>query len=369
MTNWEVRLKMKKIFNIYFMMAVCSIAGLAGIFLIHTMDSLRTVKRDGTAMDTVISVTASAVKSSAELEEIVNETFSLIKSLEGKFSSHDPGSEVRGISAASGEAPKQVSPETFSILALASNIAGLTDGAFDPTVGALVSCWRENLSGGEIPSDDEIRDAVSKTGFDNLKLYAPDSAYLETGSLDLGGIAKGFVSEEVRGLLRERGVTSALIDLGGNVVVMGGRPVSGNKERQPWRIGVQHPSQSRGTPICVVELYEGSVITAGVYERFWNVGGRRYTHILDPSSGRPVEGPLKSVTVISNDPAQGDALATAFMVMGEERAVSLVRVFPACEAVFVYEDADGGSRVTATEGLRDSLRPSGDTEISFSAIE
>jgi thiamine biosynthesis lipoprotein len=350
-------------------MTVCSVLGLIGIFLINAMNSLRTVKRDGVAMDTVIGITASAVKSYADLDKSVNDAFSLVIGLEKKFSTHDPDSEVSAVGAAAGRERVKVSPETFSVLATALHIADASGGAFDPTIGAVTSCWREKLLKGEIPSDEEIRDAVSKTGFGALKLSPPDEAYLETGSLDLGGIAKGFVSAAARDLLRSRGVTSALIDLGGNVVVMGGRPGAGNSGREPWRIGIQHPARPRGTPICAVELYEGSVITAGDYERYWDVGGRRYTHIFDPSSGRPAEGPLKSVTIVSNDPAQGDALSTAFMVMGEARALELLRVLPGCEAVFVYDEGERGCRVTATGGLRDSLLPSGEAELSFKAIQ
>jgi thiamine biosynthesis lipoprotein len=350
------------------MMTVCSIIGFVGIFLINTMNPLRAVKRDGFAMDTVIGVTASAAKSSSELQKDVDEAFSLVIELEKKFSAHDPGSEISAINAAAGSARVEISSETFSMLSLALQTADLSDGAFDPTIGAVTSLWRERLPEGKIPSDYEISDAAAKTGFEALKLSAPDTAYLERGSLDTGGIAKGFVSAAVRDLLRARGVTSALIDLGGNVVVMGGRPEKRDRERHPWRIGIQHPARPRGTPICAVELYEGSVITAGDYERYRDVGGRRYTHIFDPASGRPVEGPLKSVTVVSNDPAQGDALTTAFMVMGEERAVDLLAVLPGFEAVFVYDDGGGEYRVTATDGLRDSLRPSEDVEISFQAI-
>ncbi|MDR1510217.1 MAG: FAD:protein FMN transferase [Synergistaceae bacterium] len=360
---------MKRFFNLYSVMTICSILGLIGIFMINTMNPLRTVKREGVAMDTVIGVVASAVKSSAELKKIVDDAFSLVVGLEKKFSMHDPDSEVSAVSAAAGRERVKVSSETFSVLAAALHIAGASEGVFDPTIGAVTLCWQDKLLENEIPSGEEIRNAVSKTGFDALKLSAPDGAYLEKGSLDLGGIAKGFISEAVRGLLRARGVTSALIDLGGNVVVMGGRPETRSGERSPWRIGIQHPARSRGTPICTVELFEGSVITAGDYERFWDVGGRRYTHIFDPASGRPIEGPLKSVTIVSNDPAQGDALSTAFMVMGEERAVELLRVFPRVEVIFVHEDEGKEYRVTATEGLRGSLMPSGGAEISFLAIQ
>jgi thiamine biosynthesis lipoprotein len=169
----------------------------------------------------------------------------------------------------------------------------------------------------------------------------------------------------VRDYLRENGVTSALIDLGGNVVVMGGRAERGEAARAPWRIGIQHPAQPRGTPICVLEISEGAVVTAGVYERFREVGGRRYTHIFVPKTGRPLEGELESVTVVSNDPTQADCLSTAFMVMGEREALRLLSVIPAVDAVFVSRGADG-YRIAATAGLDGMLRPSeGEAPVEF----
>ena len=160
-----------------------------------------------------------------------------------------------------------------------------------------------------------------------------------------------------RDYLKSEGVTSALIDLGGNVVVFGGRAERGERERSQWNIGIQYPSEPRGTPICTLKIHDGSVITAGVYERYWEADGIRYTHILDPSDGRPIEGPLKSVTIVSNDPAQGDALSTAFMVMGEYRSLELLQLIPGCDAVFISEDENGEYRILATEGLRGSLTP------------
>jgi thiamine biosynthesis lipoprotein len=199
--------------------------------------------------------------------------------------------------------------------------------------------------------------------YDRLRLKAPDTVFLDMeGRIDLGAIAKGCVSGMVRDYFHEEGVTSALIDLGGNVVAMGGRPERGKRERQPWNIGIQDPGKTRRTPVCVLTLYEGSVITAGIYERYWEAGGRRYTHIFDPATGRPLEGPLKSVTIVSDDPAQGDALSTAFMVMGEERSLELLRVIPGCDAIFISDDGSGGQRILATSGLMDSLKPMPDGE-------
>jgi thiamine biosynthesis lipoprotein len=346
----------KKIFTFNTFAIICSLLGIGGMFLIGRMDPLNTITLDGVAMDTVIRLTASAAKPRGDIEKILDGSLNLVLATEKKFSMHDPDSEISAISAASGREPVAVSPETYSVLASAQHVAQLTDGAFDPTMGAVTLMWQEYLSEGAIPSDLEIASALAKTGYTRLRLSAPDTVFLDSGIIDLGGIAKGYVSSALRDFLRGEGITSALIDLGGNVVVMGGRAEKRESGRQPWNIGIQHPSKPRGTPICVLKLNEGAVITAGDYERYWEVGGRRYTHIFDPATGRPVQTSLKSVTTVSNDPIQGDALSTAFMVMGESRSLELLRAIPGCDAIFVSEE-DGRYRILATSGLRGALEP------------
>jgi len=349
---------MKKIFNFNTFVIICSILGIAGVFLIRRFDPVHIATRDGVAMDTAIRLTAAAPKPRAAMEKILDGAFGLITDADKKFSMYDPGSEISAISEASGITPVKVSAETFAALASALHTAEITDGAFDPTIGRVTSTWRKALDEGRLPTDEEISLALLTTGFDRLRLGAPDTVFLSlVGQLDLGGIVKGHVSAMVRDYFRSEGVTSALIDLGGNVVVIGGRAERGERARSPWNIGVQYPSKPRGTPICALKIYEGAVITAGVYERFWEVDGDRYTHIFDPANGRPIEGALKSVTIVSNDPAQGDALSTAFMVMGESRSLELLQIIPGCDAIFISENEDGEYRILATGGLRDSLTP------------
>ena len=359
---------MKKSFSVF--VIICSVIGLAGILFIGRIDPVNTASRDGIAMDTVIRLTASAPKPRAAIEKILDEAFGLIAGADKKFSMYDPDSEISAISEASGAEPVRIAPETYAALASALQAADITGGAFDPTMGGVTFLWRKALEDGRIPSDAEISSALRTVGYERLRLSAPDSAFLtREGRLDLGGIAKGQVSAMVRDYLRSEGVTSALIDLGGNVVAIGGRAERGERERSPWNIGVQHPSEPRGTPICVLRIYEGSVITAGAYERYWDVEGRRYSHIFDPANGRPAEGPLKSATIVSNDPALGDALSTAFMVMGETRALELLQTIPGCDAIFISEDGNGEYRILATGGLRDSLAPMRGGAIEFRDVE
>ncbi|MDR1965317.1 MAG: FAD:protein FMN transferase [Synergistaceae bacterium] len=311
---------------------------------------MNTRSRESIAMDTVVRVSVTSDKTPEELDGILDGVFELIERLDGKLSMHNATSEISLVNANAGREAVRVSPETAEVLRSALEITRLTDGAFDPTIGPVTALWQAGdakKTRHELPSDSEILEALSLVDGKSLKETAPNEFYLarEGMRLDLGGIAKGYVSAAVRNFLESAGVESALIDLGGNVLAVGSRP-----NGEPWRIGVQHPLQSRGAPICSMSVENASVITAGVYERFVEIGGKRYTHIFDPRTGRPIEGNLLSVSVVAADPTIGDALSTAFMVMGENRSKLLLKELPGVETVFV-SDKGSTPTVTATGGI------------------
>jgi thiamine biosynthesis lipoprotein len=268
---------------------------------------------------------------------------------------HDASSDVSRVNASAGGSGASVSPEVFEVLSQALRIAKKSNGAFDPTVGPLSALWRvgdHDNPRDEPPDAAEIASAISLVGYEMLSLSSSYEVRLEKAGmkLDLGGVAKGYASGAVGDFLKKSGVESALIDLGGNVLALGVRP---NGER--WRIGVQHPLKRRGEPICSVEIDNSSVITAGVYERFTEMVGRSYTHIFDPRTGYPLEGDLLSVTVITDDPTAGDALSTAFMVMGIEKAATLAGEL-GVEAIFLSARDGGEVELTATKGLDGRVR-------------
>lgn len=357
---------MKRGFNLYLYLILLSLAGFAGLFYIRTMDAVKSASRDGYAMDTVVRVSISVPRGSGKPEEILDDVFSLIGELDALLSMHNAGSDVARINAEAGIAPARVREETFSAIKSAKEWAAVTEGWFDPTIGAISTLWDiagHSASEDLTPSDERIAEALKTVGYEGLDLIDPNEVYLANrgAEIDLGGIAKGYASQRVQELLKAGGVRSALADLGGNVVLIGGRP-----NGEPWRIGIQHPYEKRGVPLCALSVYGTSIITAGVYERFAEVDGKRYTHIFNPRTGHPIDGELLSVTVISPDPVAGDALSTAFIAMGQNRSIDLLRVLPGIEAVFVSKDGEGGIAVTATGGLRDVIEVTGaDLEIAF----
>jgi thiamine biosynthesis lipoprotein len=311
--------------------------------------------REGFAMDTVARVLIYPTKKADDAERILNEAFELIDRLDVSLSMYSTSSDVARINGSAGKKSVKVSKEVFDTVTRAKSLAKSTDGAFDPTVGPLSLLWRVSGRGEPrrgLPSASDIKSALSLVDYDKLSITQPDEVFLEKKgmALDLGGIAKGYVSEVVGDFLRSNDIRSALIDLGGNILVIGSRP-----NGMPWRIGIQHPSERRGKVICSVTVSDESVITAGVYERFIEVEGEKLTHIFDTRTGYPLKGELLSVTVVTKHPSAGDALSTAFMVMGTKKAAEALGEMNGVDAVFVSANSDGEVDVTATNGLKGRL--------------
>ena len=354
-----------------FICAAAVIIAAAGFvfFRYNSSGVINTSEREGIAMDTVMKITASAPLSKERLDSALAEAFALIDELDGKLSMHSASSDISAINAAAGSAPVRVPKDTASLISSAVDISKATGGEFDPAIGALTSLWhigKRSKSGDTPPAHDEISSALKLIGSDKIKLTGPDTVYLTTAGskIDLGGIAKGYASQRVAELLEAKGITSALIDLGGNIMLLGS-----TTEGSDWNIGIQHPRKPRGTPACLVQASGTSIITSGVYERFADIEGERRTHIFDPHTGYPISGDLISVTVVCKDPTKGDALSTALIVMGRERALSFLKNEPDTEALFFTELKGGKIDITATKGLANILKPlDSDITISFVSV-
>ncbi|BAS29241.1 FAD:protein FMN transferase [Limnochorda pilosa] len=274
----------------------------------------------------------------------------------------DPGSDVARLNARAGEGPVTVGSETTRLIGEALRLARLSDGAFDPTIGPLVDLWgfvdpeavEENedaqgtVRGRHLPDVPAIEAARARVGYRWLQLAEDgQAASLDRAGmvLDLGGIAKGWAVDRLAERFRGAGVTRALIDLGGNLYALGGRP-----DGSPWRVGIQHPRRP-GAVIAVVEATDEALATSGDYERYFIDGGTRYSHLLDPATGYPARE-LASVTVLAPHGVDADGLSTAVFVLGPERGARLVESLPGVEAVFV----DTEMKVTYTSGLRGRIQ-------------
>ena len=266
----------------------------------------------------------------------IDAAFSRISEIDTAMTISKPGSEVDRVNSAAGRHPVKVAPDVYLVIKRGLEFSALGNGAFDITVAPLVRLWGIGTPQARVPRPDEIREALALVGHNYVRLQdAARTVLLEKPGMgiDLGSIAKGYAADEAARVLAERGVTGALINLGGNILVLGKKP-----DGALWRIGIQNPEEPRGTPLGVVEVAGGSVTTAGTYERYFDSGGKRYFHILDARTGYPAWNGLAAVSIVAADSISADGWDTVVFTQGLEAGRSLVEsARGAIEAVFITE--------------------------------
>ena len=258
-------------------------------------------------------------------------------------------SGVLAVNRQAGIAPVAVRADLLEVLERALYFAELSGGLFDPTIGPLARLWGIGSDSQRIPDDDEIAAALELVNWKDLLIdRQAGTAFLRRQgmALDLGALAKGYAANEAARIAREGGARRGVIDLGGNIFALGWRDYRRNI---PWRIGIQDPLQERGEYIGVVSAYDTSVVTSGINSRFFEYGGVRYHHILSTEDGYPVRNGLASVTIVTENSMDADALSTTVFALGFERGKALADSIPGAEAIFIFDDG----RVEITEGLEE----------------
>jgi thiamine biosynthesis lipoprotein len=288
-----------------------------------------------------------------------------IRNIEKSLSVMDPESQISKLNS-SGEA--EISEQVADIMTRALDLCKRTDGDLDITIYPVLKAWGFTTGKYRVPSDEELQELLAKVDYRNVKLLprgngadedAGDSGENGTGSddmglvanvtlpegvqVDLGSVAKGYTGEYVAEKLRKLGVTSALLNLGGNVQCIGTKP---NGEK--WKVAVKSPFPDSATGMLgVVSADDVAIITSGGYERYFEEDGEIYWHILDPRTGKPARSGLASVTIIGKDGLLCDGLSTALFIKGLDEAVEFWKASDDFEAVFVTEDGE----VYVTEGV------------------
>lgn len=278
---------------------------------------------------------------------ILQGAFDVMSHYESLFSTKVAGSDIYNINHAGG-APVKVSADTIKVINEAIGYSQQSGGLFDITVGALTALWNIEGENPTVPSQERIDAARATIGYKKIAISG-DTVTLEdkAAQLDLGGVAKGFIADQVRDYLRGQGVHRAIINLGGNVVTIGSKATN-----SPWIVGVQQPFQDRNEEVGYLYVSDKSVVTSGIYERYFVQDGKLYAHILDPRTGYPVENNLSSVTIISNDSKQGDGLSATCFLLGVDKAKELVESLPDVQAIFLTKD---GQLIT-TKGIGDTVK-------------
>jgi thiamine biosynthesis lipoprotein len=274
-----------------------------------------------------------------------------VQRLEGLFSVTDPDSDIARINEAQGQ-PVPVSADTGELLAYGKVMAKQTDGALDPTIYPLVRAWGFTTDQYQVPGQAQLQELLEHVDYTKLQL-TEDTVTLPAGmELDVGALAKGYTADKLSALFEEAGVKSALMSLGGNIQTLGTKP-----DGSLWTIGIQDPT-GEGY-VGTLTVGEAAVVTSGAYERYFtDENGQTYGHIIDPSTGKPVDNDLLSVTVVTEQGVYADGLSTALFVMGREGAEAFWRQSGDFDMILVTKDG----QIYATEGVKGTftLRSSAD---------
>lgn len=291
------------------------------------------------SMDTYMEITVYASKGEAAIASCKDEIYRL----EALLSVTDENSDIGRVNAAGSAA---VSADTAEIIKCAIQTGEETNGALDITVYPVLKAWGFTTGDCAVPDAETLDALLQNVDCTQIRLEGGTVTVPAGVQLDLGALAKGYASDKAAEILRENGITSALINLGGNIMTVGSNP-----DGSPWRIGIRNPF-SLDENIGVIEIADKAVVTSGGYERcFTAEDGETYHHIIDPSTGAPARSGLVSVTIIGGSGMMCDALSTALFVMGAERAEEYYREKGDFDMILVTEDGE----IFITEGIADSF--------------
>lgn len=271
-------------------------------------------------------------------ESVLQEALQECARYEALLSKNRQDSDVWRLNHAQGERVP-VSEETRAILSMAQEVSEASHGWFDVTIAPASALWDFKAEAPALPEAAALAEAAALVDYTQVTI-APAGVRLGEGqSIDLGGIAKGYVADALVSFLADRGVTDALVNIGGNVKALGQ-----NERRGPWQVAIQDPAGQYGSGVGVVSLPSGySLVTSGVYERGFDLDGVRYHHILDPHTGYPIQNGVASVSILAQSSLLADALSTACFALGAEEGLALAASY-GVEAFFIL--ADGSTMYT-----------------------
>lgn len=283
-------------------------------------------------------------------EKAIDEAIDKLNEIDDKMSAFKEYSEISKINMEAGIAPVVVSKETYELIKKAILYSEILEGTFDITVRPLVNLWGIGTYKENIPSSKSIDEALKLINYKDIIFDDTLSSIMlrKTGqAIDLGGIAKGYAADCVRDIFIKNGIKAALIDLGGNIFVLGKK-----YDGKLWNVGVQDPLKKRGEFIGIVSAKDKSIVTSGNYEKYFIKDDKMLHHILDPRTGYPSESKIISATIISDNSIDGDGLSTGVYILGIEKALKLIEYIKGIDAVLITEDR----KVYSTSGIKKDFK-------------
>jgi thiamine biosynthesis lipoprotein len=289
-------------------------------------------------MGTVLEITLCATDA-VQGQRIIDTLFTTTSHLDTLLSTFSPDSPVSRLNAQAGRGAAAVPPEVTDLLSLSLSYWQLTDRTFDITVGPLMALWRQAAAIRALPSSAAVQQARTRVGSEKVKL-SPDGRVSLTRlgmAIDLGGIGKGYALDRLIGLLKEQGLSQALLDFGQSSIWALGAP----PDAEGWHLLIQQPD---GETVGIITLHDQALSVSGSLGQTFEVNGNRYGHVIDPRNGVPLRRDLLAC-VIAPDATQAEALSKALLILGEHEGITLLQRFPGVEGLLV---AAGGQRWTTS---------------------
>ena len=334
---------------------------------------LKLFKKASLSMGTVFETTIYAPDKYVA-EKTFNDVFQEINRLDYLMSNYKKGSVLSQLNKNASSEPTVCNKELANVIEQSLQYSEITDGTFDITIGPLMKKWGFFKKQGRVPGKEELESVLESVSYKNItveekakKSLAKNPITLKTvyfkntgTQIDLGGIGKGYAVDRAVTVLKQNGISSALINFAGNIYTFGTPP-----GKDSWVIGLQHPRKSEGL-LGTFEIKDKAVSTSGDYEKFFTIEGKRYSHIIDPRTGHPVKG-IVSVTIVTGNATRADALSTGVFVLGLEKGMNLIEQLQDVEGIIVYEDADSRLSTKTSSGMQTLFK--NNTEGSQKEIE
>ncbi|PRY82365.1 FAD:protein FMN transferase [Alkalibacterium olivapovliticus] len=285
-------------------------------------------------------------------EEALDKAFDRVQELDEWFAMQNPESEISEVNRQAGIEPVAVSDEVFHVMERALYYAEESDGSFDPTIGVVTSLWGIGQDYAAVPEDDELAEALEVVDYRLIELNEEDqTVYLQEEGmvLDLGAIAKGYITDEAARVLVEEGVNTAIIDLGGDIVVVGN---STRGEDEAWNVGIQNPYGERGDILGMVPVSDRAIVTSGIYERLIRDGDNEYHHLMDTETGYPIDNNISGISIIADNAMDADALANIAFALGVEAGLEYVNSLDGVDVIYITNERE----VFASDGISETVQ-------------
>lgn len=258
-----------------------------------------------------------------KIEDIAEKTTLIMRDYEEKLSFFKENSEISKVNRNAAKGFTKVSLDTFEILKNSTYYSKLTNGIFDITIAPLLEEWEINSNNPKVLSEKKVKELKTLVDYEDVILNENNLSVMllrENQKIDLGGIAKGYIADKIIEFYKENNINSAIINIGGNIKVLG------KKDHDSlWSVGIYEPKKHSEKCICSIEVEDKSVVTSGAYERAFIYKDELYCHILNPKTGYPIKSDLKSITVVSSESIDGDALSTPLFIMGKDKAYEFMK--------------------------------------------